>query len=323
MYLGDKTQLFATVTPTNATNKGLIWASSNSKVASVDGNGNVEAKGIGTATITVYSRENGHIKATTTVTVSEMKQDEILVNSINTKLDKLILKVDEEINLNATVTPTNATNKGLIYSTSDKEVVTVDENGTVIAKGVGTATVTIKSVGNANVQKFVKVTVIEEEAEILETATVTIKSVGNANVQKFVKVTVIEEEAEILETATVTIKHISGDQELEVQSLEFELGEIEIFAKNIEGYELISDSKVTINLVENEEEQVITFEYKKIEEEPVVEVTPDESDKVEEEIEEESSNFGIYVALGGVIALATVGGVYYYVILPDQKKKNK
>ena len=292
MYLGDKTQLFATVTPTNATNKGLIWASSNSKVASVDGNGNVEAKGIGTATITVYSRENGHIKATTTVTVSEMKQDEILVNSINTKLDKLILKVDEEINLNATVTPTNATNKGLIYSTSDKEVVTVDENGTVIAKGVGTATVTIKSVGNANVQKFVKVTVIEEEAEILE-------------------------------TATVTIKHISGDQELEVQSLEFELGEIEIFAKNIEGYELISDSKVTINLVENEEEQVITFEYKKIEEEPVVEVTPDESDKVEEEIEEESSNFGIYVALGGVIALATVGGVYYYVILPDQKKKNK
>ena len=292
MYLGDKTQLFATVTPTNATNKGLIWASSNSKVASVDGNGNVEAKGIGTATITVYSRENGHIKATTTVTVSEMKQDEILVNSINTKLDKLTLKVDEEINLNATVTPTNATNKGLIYSTSDKEVVTVDENGTVIAKGVGTATVTIKSVGNANVQKFVKVTVVEEEAEILE-------------------------------TATVTIKHISGDQELEVQSLEFELGEIEIFAKNIEGYELISDSKVTINLVENEEEQVITFEYKKIEEEPVVEVTPDESDKVEEEIEEESSNFGIYAALGGVIALATVGGVYYYVILPDQKKKNK
>ena len=147
-----------------------------------------------------------------------MKQDEILVNSINTKLDKLTLKVDEEINLNATVTPTNATNKGLIYSTSDKEVVTVDENGTVIAKGVGTATVTIKSVGNANVQKFVKVTVVEEEAEILE-------------------------------TATVTIKHISGDQELEVQSLEFELGEIEIFAKNIEGYELISDSKVTINLV--------------------------------------------------------------------------
>ena len=55
----------------------------------------------------------------------------------------------------------------------------------------------------------------------------------------------------------------------------------------------------------------------------MVEVTPDESDKVEEEIEEESSNFGIYVALGGVIALATVGGVYYYVILPDQKKKNK
>ena len=55
--------------------------------------------------------------------------------------------------------------------------------------------------------------------------------------------------------------------------------------------------------------------------EPVAEVTPDESDKVEEEIEEESSNFGIYAALGGVIALATVGGVYYYVILPEQNKK--
>lgn len=60
-------KLIATINPTNATNKNVTWSSSNTKVATVDANGNVSAVGAGTATITAKS--NNGKTATCKVTV--------------------------------------------------------------------------------------------------------------------------------------------------------------------------------------------------------------------------------------------------------------
>ena len=61
-------KLNATVTPDRAENKSVTWKSSNEKVAIVDANGNVTAKGSGTATITATTEDGGHT-ASCTVTV--------------------------------------------------------------------------------------------------------------------------------------------------------------------------------------------------------------------------------------------------------------
>jgi len=62
--------LTATVIPNNATNKSVTWTTTNTKVATVNSSGVVTAKGAGTATITVISKDGGK-KDTCTVTVSE------------------------------------------------------------------------------------------------------------------------------------------------------------------------------------------------------------------------------------------------------------
>lgn len=66
---GGTSQLTATITPSNATNKVLTWSSSNTSAATVDGNGTVTAHKAGTATITVTTADGGH-SATCAVTVS-------------------------------------------------------------------------------------------------------------------------------------------------------------------------------------------------------------------------------------------------------------
>nr|WP_264370908.1 Ig-like domain-containing protein [Paenibacillus sabinae] len=68
MIQGDSQLLLATVTPANATNKDVIWTSSNPAVATVV-NGNISAKSVGTATITAKTRIGG-FTATTAVTVT-------------------------------------------------------------------------------------------------------------------------------------------------------------------------------------------------------------------------------------------------------------
>jgi hypothetical protein len=65
---GEEFTLTATITPTNATNKGLDWSSSDLQVVTVDANGGVKATGRGTATITAETQDGGKT-ATCLVTV--------------------------------------------------------------------------------------------------------------------------------------------------------------------------------------------------------------------------------------------------------------
>lgn len=67
---GESSKLSATVNPNNATNKNVTWSSSDTSVATVDANGNVTAKKVGTATITVTTTD-GNKTSTCTVTVNE------------------------------------------------------------------------------------------------------------------------------------------------------------------------------------------------------------------------------------------------------------
>jgi uncharacterized protein YjdB len=139
MTEGDTANLTATITPENATNKNVIWSSSNTEVAKVE-NGKITAIKEGTATITATSEDGGY-KATCQVTV---KANLIPVTGININRTDIELTEGDVTVLTATISPENATNKNIIWSSSDSSVAKVD-NGKVTATNPGTATITATS----------------------------------------------------------------------------------------------------------------------------------------------------------------------------------
>ena len=134
---GSSQTLTATVSPSNATNKTLTWSSSNTSVATVS-NGVVKAVGFGTATITAKS--NNGKTANCSVTVNPIAVTGVSLN----KTSLSFTGTGSSQTLTATVSPSNATNKTITWSSSNTSVATVS-NGVVKAVGFGTATITAKS----------------------------------------------------------------------------------------------------------------------------------------------------------------------------------
>ncbi len=149
---GNTATLIATISPSNATNKTVTWSSSNTSVATVDSNGNVKGVSAGTATITAKSNNNK--VATSIVTVSNPIVE---VQNITLDVTSVVLNTPNSKKVNATVTPTNAANKTLTWSSSNTSVATVDSNGNIKAVGQGSAIITVKS--NNNISKTISVTV--------------------------------------------------------------------------------------------------------------------------------------------------------------------
>jgi uncharacterized protein YjdB/uncharacterized lipoprotein YddW (UPF0748 family) len=134
---GESATLTATVSPENATNQGVTWKSSDEKVAVVDADGKITAKGAGTATITVTTADGGKT-ATCKVTVTGTAVTGVTLNKT-----ALTLAVGESETLKATIAPTDAANQSVNWSSDNTGVATVDASGKVTAKSAGTATITV------------------------------------------------------------------------------------------------------------------------------------------------------------------------------------
>lgn len=137
---GNDTQLSYVVLPENATDKTIVWTSSDESVAKVDETGTVHAVSPGIATITASSSD-GKQTATCIVTVTAyvpVTDISIDKTSINVLKGKTAL-------LTARVLPANATHKTVQWNSSNNEVCTVSENGLVKGITVGEATVTVTS----------------------------------------------------------------------------------------------------------------------------------------------------------------------------------
>jgi uncharacterized protein YjdB len=146
LTVGGKETLYAKVTPDNAANKKVRWSSSNTAVAtvstSVTGNFNtVTGVKVGTATITVTTEDGSKI-ATCAVTVGAR----VAVTGVTLDKSTLSLPVDGTENLYPVITPYNATNKEVKWSSDNTAVATVSADGnigTVTGKSEGTATITV------------------------------------------------------------------------------------------------------------------------------------------------------------------------------------
>ena len=170
VYKGYTKTLKVTMEPADATNKKVVWTSSNSKVATVDKNGVVKGIKKGTAYITCTS-DNGGYTATCKVTV----KNPTLTTGVKFAKSKLTITDGTLVPLNASVSPSNATNKKITYTSSNPKIAKVYASGNVYGVTPGTVTITAKTQDTGKVAKCtVTVKAVYPESVTLNAKSVTI-----------------------------------------------------------------------------------------------------------------------------------------------------
>lgn len=150
---GKSFTLKATVAPSNTTDK-VVWKSSNTKVATVSANGTVKAVKAGTAVITATA---GKVKATCKVTVANPVYK---VTSIKlAAAPSRYITAGKRVQLRATITPSNATNKAVTWKSSNTRIATVSSTGIVtFNKNAGGKKVTITATAKDGSKKYARIT---------------------------------------------------------------------------------------------------------------------------------------------------------------------
>ena len=136
--VGDTFALSATIFPDNAEDKRVRWTSYDDNIAEVDyTKGIVTTKSAGTVNICAYAMDGSGVSAYCSVTVKSVP-----VSSVTITPASKIMAVGSATTLTATVLPTNATNKTIVWSSSDENIATViPSTGYVLAKNPGTTNI--------------------------------------------------------------------------------------------------------------------------------------------------------------------------------------
>ncbi|MCR5450729.1 MAG: leucine-rich repeat protein [Solobacterium sp.] len=135
---GQTYQLEYVIEPEDALNQNVTWSSSDNKVASVDENGLVTGLSNGTATITITTEDGDHSASIEVAVVVKVK-------GITLSDDQISIAIRDQYELTAVIEPEDAYNQTVLWSSSDEDVVTVDENGIVTAVSEGTAVITAET----------------------------------------------------------------------------------------------------------------------------------------------------------------------------------
>lgn len=145
LEIGQSVVLTATVSPDNADDKTVEWSSGNPNVAEVDASGKVTAVAAGDAVVKAAAA-GGKVGATCAVTVgaAHVPVESVVLNTTSAEM-----KLGGTLLLEATVAPADATAGGVVWSSGNTEVATVDERGEVKAVGAGEAIITAEADGVA------------------------------------------------------------------------------------------------------------------------------------------------------------------------------
>ena len=143
-------QLSVTVYPSNATNKSVVWSTSNSSVATVSSSGYVTAVAPGNATITARSVD-GNKTSTCSITVNG-EQLSISLTSTTVRL-----KVGQSTSIGASLSPYTVTGKTVLWASTNTSIATV--SGTMITNNISNGTITGVSVGTTTIIAVVGVNI--------------------------------------------------------------------------------------------------------------------------------------------------------------------
>jgi len=178
-----KTQTFApTVLPSDASNKGLIWETSNQDIAMVDKDGKITGMGVGTATITCTSKDGSKVSTVSSVTVTKGTVQVIKAESISLSTTTSSWAVGQTGVLIASILPSNTTNKTVTWSSSDNNIATVSSTGVVTARAAGSVTITATTNDGSGATGSKTITINNQSSNTTETKINAINLSGSSSI---------------------------------------------------------------------------------------------------------------------------------------------
>ncbi|MDD3187260.1 MAG: Ig-like domain-containing protein [Bacilli bacterium] len=154
---GETYQLKYDILPENATDKTIMWETSDARIATVTDTGLVSAKQSGTAVLTIYSMSG--VQKSIAIVVNDM---EVSLTGLELSPSNLVMSINDTYNMKVSYIPINAINQTTQWASSNSSVVSVN-NGLLVANKVGTATITATSNG---ISKTATVTVQNDIIDI-------------------------------------------------------------------------------------------------------------------------------------------------------------
>ncbi len=133
-------QLRASVYPDNASDKTVIWTSSDTAKATVDANGLVSFKKTGTVTITATAKDDTNVTAICNINILAP------VASINLDEKTKLMYAGQTARLSYVMQPANASTADVTWTSSNPSVASVDGTGLVSARSVGTTVIVVRTV---------------------------------------------------------------------------------------------------------------------------------------------------------------------------------
>ena len=139
LVVGNTEQITGTIQPVGAINTGILWSSLNQGIAIVDSTGLVTAVNVGSTYITAISAGNSSKRTAVLVNVTAP------ITKITLDKQSINLKVPQTAILSMTIIPATVVNKNVEWSSSNSEIASVNQTGTVTALSNGTAIISVKS----------------------------------------------------------------------------------------------------------------------------------------------------------------------------------
>ena len=164
----ESVSLTLNITPENATNKNVVWLSTNTSVATVK-DGLVKGLKSGVCYVRVVSEDGAHT-ASCKINVGEYYEapkDNVPIVSLSVLKGNISLNINEESFIIPIISPSNATNKTLTYKSSDESIAKVDSEGMVVGVKAGNCKITVISNDNPKIQADVLINVLTSVNEKL------------------------------------------------------------------------------------------------------------------------------------------------------------
>ena len=176
--IGETVKISASISPSNATTRGISYKSSDEAIAKVSSTGVVTGVAAGKANITVTSKgtkaDGEPVVKTVAITVNE-----VFLTGMELAKESVKLEINGTEQIRATLTPENASVKDLEYASENAAVATVTENGLIKGISVGTTNIVVKTKGKkadgSIIEKKIAVEVIPTPIAELRIAQPTVK----------------------------------------------------------------------------------------------------------------------------------------------------
>lgn len=165
LTIGESFQLEVEILPTNATECLVSWTSTNSDVVSVTAEGLITALSEGSAQIIATTTDGSNLSALCKI---EVEMDFVPVTQILINTSECSMPVGETFQLSATITPQNATNQDIAWSSTNPAIATVSQEGKVEGISEGTAVIIASTKDGSNLSSTSIVNVYKESVYINE-----------------------------------------------------------------------------------------------------------------------------------------------------------